>query len=132
MTQNRRTSRSNVLLAAAIEAAGSSSPVTMRNLSSEGALIEADDLPIEGTCVLFRKNELAVPGYVAWVKGRRAGIAFDHNLDPETVLRHIPNPRPRAKLDFKRPGLAPRRLTPEERKIGEDWIWGKPLPSLGD
>lgn len=132
MTQNRRSRRSNVLLAAALEVAGSSLPVTMRNLSSEGVLVEADNLPIEGTNVLFRKKELALPGHVAWVKGRRAGIAFDTPLDPETVLRHIPNPRPRARLSFKRPGLGPRELSPEERRFAENWVVTSPIAPLGE
>lgn len=130
--QNRRSRRSNVLLAATLEVAGTSTPVRMRNLSSEGALVEADQLPIEGTNVLFRKGELAVAGCVAWVKGRRAGIAFDANLAPETVLRHIPTPRPRAKLHFKRPGLGPRELSPEERRFAENWVVTGPIAPLGE
>jgi hypothetical protein len=131
-TQNRQSRRSNVLMTASIETAGSSTEVRMRNLSADGALIEGDSLPIEGSQVLFRRNELAVRGNVAWVKGKRAGVAFDTKLDPETVLRHIPSPRPLKPLDFKRPGFGPRALKPHERKIGEDWIFGKPLPSPGD
>jgi PilZ domain len=131
-SQNRRSRRSNVLMAASIETAGSSTDVRMRNLSAEGVLVEGDFLPIEGTQVLFRRNDLLARGSVAWVQGNRAGIAFDTKLDPETVLRHIPTPRPRKPLDFKRPGFANHALKPHERKIGEDWIWGKPLPSPGD
>jgi hypothetical protein len=132
MAQNRRARRANVLLAATIEVAGTSTPVRMRNLSSEGALIEADQLPIEGTNVLFRKKELAVPGHVAWVKGRRAGIAFETLLEPETVLRHIPTPRPRAKLNFKRPGLGARELSPDELRFAENWVVTSPIAPLGE
>lgn len=131
-SQNRRSRRSNVLMAASIEAAGSSMPVRLRNLSAEGALIEGEDLPIEGTNVLFRKNELAASGQVAWVKGRRAGVAFNTKLDPETVLRHVPQPRPRAKTSFKRPGLGARELSPEERRFAETWVVSGPITPLGD
>jgi hypothetical protein len=132
ITQNRRSRRSNVLMAASIEVAGSSTAVRMRNLSAEGVLIEGDDLPIEGTIVTFRRNELKVPGSVAWIKGRRAGIAFDAKLDPETVLRHVPQPRPRAKLVFKRPGLGSRELSAEERRFAETWVVSGPVAPLGD
>ena len=132
MNQNRRSRRSHVLMAASIEAAGSSTPVRMRNLSAEGVLIEGDDLPIEGTIVLFRKNDLKATGHVAWVKDNRAGIAFDTLLDPETVLRHVPQPRPRARLNFKRPGLGPNELSPEERRFAENWVMTGPIAPLGE
>lgn len=131
-TQNRRSRRSHVLMAAVIESDGSSFQVKLRNLSQQGALVECDQLPSVGSMVLFRKKELNLPGRVAWVTGCRAGIAFDSNLDPEAVLRHVPPARPQAKLDYRRPPLKGRGLSPGERKIAEDWIWGKPIPGLGD
>ena len=131
-TQNRRTRRSNVLMAASIESSGTATPVRLRNLSAEGALIEGDCLPIEGSSVLFRKNELRLPGHVAWVKGKRAGIAFDEKLDPETVLRHVPSPRPRAQADFRRPGLTNHALSPGEQQLVERWAWAKVVPPLGE
>ena len=129
-THNRRSRRSHVFMAASIEAAGVAIPVKLRNLSTEGALIEGDPLPSVGSEVLFRKNELRLSGQVAWIIGKRAGIAFDTMLDPEAVLRHVPTPRPRAKLDFRRPRIKSTALSPGERKIAEDWIFGKPAPSI--
>jgi hypothetical protein len=131
-TQNRRSRRSHVLMAASIEAEGVSLSVKLRNLSQEGALIEGDRLPAVDSAVVFRKNELNLPGRVAWVTGGRAGIAFNTILDPEAVLRHVPALRPQAKLDFRRPRLKACDLSPGERKIAEDWIWGQPNPQLGD
>ena len=127
---NRRSRRSHVLMAASIEAAGVAVPVKLRNLSTEGALIESDQLPSVGSEVLFRKNELRLSGQVAWITGNRAGIAFDTMLDPESVLRHVPKPRPRAKLDFRRPRIKSGDLSMGERKVAEDWIFGRPAPSL--
>ena len=132
ITQNRRSRRSHVLMAASIEAAGVAVPVKLRNLSSEGALVEGDRLPSVGSPVLFRKNELNLAGHVAWISGRRAGIAFDAMLEPDSVLRHVPSPRPKAKFDFRRPRLKAADLSPGERKMAEDWIWGKPISSVDD
>lgn len=129
-THNRRSRRSNLLMAATIEAGGAPLPVKLRNLSAEGALVEGDHLPDVGTELVFRKKELAVTGHVAWVAGRRAGIAFDDKLEPEAVLRHLPPPRSQSKLDFRRPPLRARALSPGERKVAEDWIWGEPLPGI--
>lgn len=131
-TQNRRTRRSQVLMEASIEADGTTATVKLRNLSTEGALVEGDLLPSVGCRILFRKKELSLTGQVAWATGGRAGIAFDSPLEPEAVLRHVPSPRTRAKLDFRRPRLKACDLTPGERKIAEDWIWGKPIPRVGD
>lgn len=128
MRQNRRSRRSNVLLAASLETATGTTKVTLRNLSSEGALVEGDRIPEAGEQLIFRKNDLAVRGKVAWVTERRAGIAFDAKLQPETVLRHIPAPRHRAELNFKRPRLSSPPLSAEERRWCEAFIWDRSLP----
>jgi hypothetical protein len=130
ITQNRRSRRSQVLMAAGIETAGGLVDVTLRNLSSDGALVEGVHLPEPGSPVVFHKNDLVISGRVAWVNERRAGIAFDTKLQPETVLRHIPSPKHRIEPSFKRPGLTSGTLSPEERHWCETFIWDRPLPSL--
>ena len=131
-TQNRRSRRSNVLMAAFVESGAARLPVKLRNLSKEGALVEGAALPPVGTNVHFHKGELALPGRIAWAAGPRAGIAFDQPLDPESVLRHIPQPQRRQSVEHRRPRLRGQELSPGERKIAEDWIFGTPLPGLGD
>ncbi len=121
-TQNRRSRRSFVLLSASIELSGASLPVKLRNLSSEGALIEGDKLPVEGSEVVFRKSELSVSGRIAWVEGRRAGLTFSEPLHSDLVMRHIPTPRPRVQADFRRPGLSSQPLSAEEMRVGEHWL----------
>lgn len=131
-TQNRRSRRSHVLMAASVEADGVLIPVKLRNLSSEGALVEGESLPAVASSVIFRKKELQVAGQVAWVTAGRAGIAFVDRLDPEAVLRHVPATRPPAKCDYRRPGLKTGELSAGERKMAQDWIWGEPIQNLGD
>ena len=127
-SQNRRSRRSNVLLSASVELSGLSFPVKLRNLSSEGALIEGDRLPVEGAEVLFRKAELGVAGRIAWVEGKRAGLAFAEPLHPEAVLRHIPAPRPRVQGDFRRPGLnSSRALSADDVRFAENWLTCSPM-----
>jgi hypothetical protein len=129
-TQNRRSRRSHLLMAATLEVSGRAVSVKLRNLSSEGAQVEGDRLPVEGAEILFRKGELAVPGRVIWTKGKQAGIRFAHELETQAVLNHIAAPRPRTKPGFRRPGLASRALTAEERKLAESWI--SLPPNAGD
>ena len=127
--QNRRSRRSNVLLAASIEAFGKVVPVKLRNLSTEGALIEGKNLPLEGARVIFRRNELSVESHVAWVLDDHAGVAFTRTIPSEDVLRNIPTPRTPPPLKFGRPGLAHRELTAEERRLAQSWAWS-PTRSL--
>ena len=132
ITQNRKARRSNVLLAASIEVLGTTVPVKLRNLSSTGALIEGVNLPVEGSEVVFHRNDLIVRSRVAWVEGTHAGIAFYTPLQQEEVLRNIPKPRPRVQPNFRRPGLSCRELSPEERRIAELWAVTAPLGQPGD
>ncbi|HKX91937.1 MAG TPA: PilZ domain-containing protein [Sphingomicrobium sp.] len=132
ITQNRRSRRSPVFLAATVEVAGVPQPVKLRNLSEEGALIEGDRLPLEGTTTFFERNELRLKGRVVWVCGSFAGIAFARPLRPEEVLRNVPQPRQRVNPDFRRPGLACRPLTDQERKMVEKWMVASPLGAVGE
>ena len=132
ITQNRQSRRSNVLLAASIEVSGAAIPVKLRNLSTEGALIEGDGLPVEGSEVVFKRNELSVSSRVAWVHENHAGVAFRKPIPQEDVLRNIPSPRYRHPLDFKRPGLSVRKLTADEKRVAETWAWTPQRGSLGE
>ena len=132
LTQNRRSRRSPVLLAATLEVAGDRHPVKLRNLSEEVALVEGDRLPLEGTTNFFQRNELRVKSRVAWVQGRFAGVAFARPLQKEEVLRNVPSPRPRVQAEFRRPGLACRPLTTEERLMVERWMAASVVGSVGE
>jgi hypothetical protein len=132
MMKNRRSRRSPVLLAATIEVLGHRVPVKLRNLSEEGALVEGDRLPVEGSSTYFERNELRLKSRVVWVQGRYAGVAFDNPLKPEQVLRNVPAPKPRTQADFKRPGLACRPLSNYERRMLERWMTSSPMGSPGD
>ena len=114
--QNRQQRRANVLMAAMIELSGQSLPVKLRNLSSDGALVEGEHLPIEGAEIVFKRKELSLAGRVVWTKNGRAGLSFYETLSPEAVLRHVPTPQPRMVQEFRRPGLTSRPLTPDERR----------------
>jgi hypothetical protein len=121
--QNRKSRRSQVLLTATIEHGGTNQSVKLRNLSSEGALVEAANLPIEGTSVIFCRNDLCTRGRVVWVNDSFAGIAFESHLDPAEVLRNIPAPRPKIQPRYWRPGLSARSMTADQRRLAESWVW---------
>lgn len=130
--QNRRSRRSQVLLAAKLEHGGTSQDVKLRNLSAEGALVESDKLPIEGTSVHFIRNELNAHGRVVWVNGRYAGIAFESKLEPSEVLRHVPAPRPKIQPRYWRPGFTAREMTSEQQRLAESWVWSPTISRPGE
>ena len=113
--QNRRTSRSKVLLQAEIEVAGTSLPVKLRDLPVSGALIEGVCLPAEGSCLLLRRNDLQVSGLLAWSDGTHAGVAFDTPIKPEDVLRTVRPPQPKPTTNFRRPALTRTTSRPKRR-----------------
>jgi hypothetical protein len=123
INQKRRSRRTNVLLTPTLEIAGERLDVKLRNLSAEGALVEAKLLPAADSEIIFHRKELSVRGTVAWVSGNHAGISFNRQLDPEQVLRHVPQPQPKQRFDFRRPGFSVRDFTPEQRKLIERWMW---------
>jgi hypothetical protein len=129
--QNRRSRRSHVMLAASIEQAGSARSVTLRNLSADGALIQSDDLPQTGSQVVFRRAELTVRGRVVWVEGRFAGVAFEEKLEPEQVLRHVPQGRPKVQLKPWRPGLT-NDISAAERRSIESWMYSPSTAEPGE
>jgi hypothetical protein len=129
-SQNRRSNRSPVLLSARIQVNGTLVPVTLRNLSAEGALVEGADLPAEGSTTVFERNDLRIDSRIAWVEGRYAGVAFDQHLAREELLREVPRPRQKFEPQFRRPGLACRPLTDAERKMIE--LWATRGSVLGD
>jgi len=131
--ESRRNPRSNVLLTAALETGDVSLPVTLRNLSHDGALVQGAELPAEMERVVFHRQGLSAPARVAWTHGDFAGIAFDSVLSPLELLRHIPSPERRLAPPpvKRRPGFGARPLTAAERALVERWATESPT-RLGD
>lgn len=122
---NRRSERSSVLLQAVLETGEESLTVTLRNLSTDGALVKGSKLPYPGRRVLFHRQGLCVPCRVAWVHSAHAGLEFEEPLFPKEVLRHVPPAeRTAPPVIQRRPGLAPRPLSAAERSLIEQWASG--------
>ncbi|MCJ7422082.1 PilZ domain-containing protein [Sphingomicrobium astaxanthinifaciens] len=124
--QNRKSPRSHLFMKATLESGGREQVVRLRNLSAEGALVEGDQLPVEGTELLFRRDGLSVPGRIAWTAEGRAGIAFAQALEPEIVLRHVPQPKPRPPMASRRPPVRSSELSEGERRYAQEWVFRNP------
>ena|SRR5437764_1062996 len=125
----RRSPRAKVFLAATLECADGILPVTLRDLSEHGALVESEGGLTTDCEVWFCRNELRVHGYVAWVDDKQAGIAFSRALKAEVVLRHInrPTPRPVDETAHRRPALTRPGMSPEEQRWADE-ILREPVP----
>ncbi len=126
---NRRSNRSPVLLSAKIERAGTADFVRLRNLSAEGALIEAHELPEQGSNIIFERNGLRVNARIVWSESGFAGVAFERPLAREELLRHVPAPKQTFEPKHRRPGLACQPLTEADRRMVQLWATTN---SLGD
>jgi hypothetical protein len=124
VNHNRRSRRSPVLLAATVELGGAVHDVKLRNLSSDGALIDGGETLPEGAAVTFCRKDLRVRARVAWVQGNHAGLAFDTPLEPGEVLRHIPRreSKPLPPQLFARPAVSRHHLSAGERQWIQDWM----------
>lgn len=58
----------------------------MRDISSGGALVEADDVVPTDAQILLRCGDFTVTAEVSWVDQKRFGLKFDQPLSPEDVI----------------------------------------------
>ena len=74
--EQRRAPRSNLFLAATIEAAGVNASVRIRNLSATGAQLECSDFPPIGTWVRLKRQQVEIAAEIVWIALPRAGVRF--------------------------------------------------------
>jgi hypothetical protein len=129
---NRRSRRSPVFLKANIDVDGAPVPVTLRNLSEEGALVEGARLPSDGSPTTFERNDMRIKGQVVWVAGRLAGIRFNQPMPTDELLRQVPKPKQKFEPVFRRPGLTCAPLSAQDRKMLETWVAMAPVARPGD
>jgi hypothetical protein len=130
----RRSPRSRVLLAASLELGDRTLPVTLRDLSEHGALVQGE-AGLNPQCeIWFCRNGLRVQGYVAWADGNQAGIAFSRALKHDEVLRYINRPERRTvdESAHRRPALTRPGMSAEERRWVEQMLRDPGRDSLPD
>jgi hypothetical protein len=85
----RSEGRSNVFLAATLDSGAAPMPVRIRNLSTRGALIEADRLPALGTAVRLTRGSLSIAGELAWQAERIGGVNFVGTIEVASWVQRI-------------------------------------------
>lgn len=76
----RRQARTHIFVAATLYWRNGSTPVRIRNMSQNGALIEALDLPDVETPIIIKRGSLEASGSVAWKAEPKAGLAFANHV----------------------------------------------------
>lgn len=72
--------RTSMFVQAAMATDSVCGPVTIRNLSQHGAMIEADNLPRVGSRLHLRRGSLEAEGLVVWKSHRRAGVRWQQPI----------------------------------------------------
>lgn len=89
---SRSADRDSLFMQANLVLPGHTEPllVRVRNLSAGGMLAEGPVSVVEGATVdVELRNVGAVPGRVVWVGDGKFGIAFDRQINPQSVRRQV-------------------------------------------
>lgn len=118
-TDERRSYRLKVMLAATLKHDASQVRVRIVDLSRHGALITGEFLPAIESCVTLQCGSKAVSGHVTWKIGNQAGINFSHEVNHQGFASKAGTSgdfvvKDTRKVDFRRPGFRGNQLTPEE------------------
>ena len=111
--RDRASERRNFFLTAAITGlVGTQVTARVRNLSAGGMMIELAEEPDEDVVRGQRvsaelRNVGKIKGEIAWCEGRRFGMRFDREIDPEAARR--PVTAGEGTPDFVKPVLVPER-----------------------
>ena len=88
-TDHRSEVRSNVFLAATLDAGPGAVAARIRNLSARGALVECSELPPVSSKVRLARAALTADGQLVWHSPPYGGINFDAEIDVKSWVRGI-------------------------------------------
>ena len=91
--EHRHGARTHLFVVATLCWDACTAPVHIRNLSANGALIEAALLPEPGSLFLLKRGRLKVGGPVAWTAARQAGLAFGSSVSVADWMARQANAR---------------------------------------
>ena len=93
ISTTRREQRTRVLMRGTIYAPSGAATVWIRDISSDGALVSADDPLPAGCDVIFKRGPIFAAAQIAWSKGNNSGVQFYRLLsDEELASAHLPLP----------------------------------------
>jgi hypothetical protein len=120
----RQWPRQLMILSARLSTVTSDVLVRIRDLSSGGARIEGEDLPMPGTDVMLKRGVVDAFGTIAWVSGNQAGIEFDEPIGAEALdaFQKAPELTAISQSDTRRPGFGRKGGRHSRWSDGTGWI----------
>lgn len=79
-TDTRGSPRTNLFLGALLRGPDFATPVTIRNMSPTGALVESPVAPDPSKSIFLTRGSLSVGGVVAWCANGRCGLRFNSEV----------------------------------------------------
>ena len=87
VSEARSAARTNTMLAATLEFDGEQHPVSVRNLSASGAMVDGRELPLQGQSVVLHRDEQRIPAQVVWTERNRCGLAFGVHVKVDSLIK---------------------------------------------
>jgi hypothetical protein len=88
--EGRQQVRTHLFVAATLYADAGSAPVTIRNMSPSGALVEGTVLPDVGERIDLKRGQLRAAGWIAWRVERKAGVRLEARVHvPDWMTRQV-------------------------------------------
>jgi hypothetical protein len=127
-TDERRSRRDKVHLAATLAVDGQRSTVRILDLSEHGALVRGSLLPAEETEVSLEYRQTTKQGWVVWKRQDFAGVHF-HGLPSQGPKKSSLSTsdmivKDTREVDYKRPGFRGDLLSSEEKRLLREWLKG--------
>ena len=116
MAKTAREPRQATATPARLNSDGRWQDVCIRNISSRGLMVEAENPPPRGHYLEVRRGGHVIIGRVVWASGYQAGIVTQERLDVAAVLAESKLPPRRRKLEAE---PVERRRTPRHQERHE-------------
>jgi hypothetical protein len=123
--ERRRADRVRLLLSARLVTSLDEYPVTLRDISLTGAMVEGARLPAAGVDVILKRGTFEIFSLIVWVDGRRAGLEFETPLAVQDLVAQFTRtawaPTPPKPVSMRRPSLAPEPMTASDWEAVKAW-----------
>ena len=139
LSEARSCARTNTMLAALLEFDGEQHPVSVRNLSASGAMLDGRHLPLEGQSVVLHRDGHRIPATVVWTAGNRCGLSFGVHVKVDALIKRpkasAAPPSHQARVDAIQRALRENRAVPSfqesEALVGAAAVGKKLVDEIG-
>ena len=129
--EQRSDRRARLFLAARLRAGPGVRPVTIRNLSTTGAMIELGEPPPVGVDVQLSRGDLSVEGKIVWSRSGSCGVQFAIPIELNGWVPTAGQQRVDEDLARLRSGTAAEPTEPPKVRVDPDDVLARVSEELG-